>query len=408
VDANFTITYDIVFGSDTSATFVNIPNTQGNLNFESTVCTAPAFKPGKPFLQIKYNGVYKTDPMTLSPLNVPGTFCITNYFTNTTGVEGIRRFEFYYNTMGFSNFTPSSMSFPGFYNAGTWSATWVLNKWVFTFSDLAGTGKGDFTGTPNTCLRYEFCFDVTPISNDPDYTNVIDSAFSDGFGMGFTGVEHSGCCPPGFSCGGAGSTAASGVHAFGTSASDPGGPLPIILLQFDAKLKNQNVEVNWTTVSELNNDYFTIEKSIDGIEWITAYKTKGAGNSTSPLKYFFTDLSPFQGTSYYRLKQTDYDGTATVSNVVAVRMKKLFELTVYPNPSRGYVIVSRPEEAYNDETLHGLKFTITNLMGQSIGIPFSEIDGEIHLDLTAFKKGIYLLEIIQDDIKSHHRIILQD
>jgi len=409
IDANTTVTYNIGFGNDTSSTWVNIPNTQGNLNFESTVCAVPPFKSTKPFLQLIYNGIYKTDPMTLSPLNVPGTFCLITYFRNTTGIESIRRFEFYYNPLGFSNFTPSTLSFPGFYNPGTWVGAWVVNRWVFTFNDLAGLGKGDFTGTPNTCLRYEFCFDVTPISNDPVNTNVLDSAFSDGFGMGFSGFVNSGCYAPGFSCGGGGpGSGATSGHAFGTSANDPAGPLPIVLLQFNVKPKNENVEVEWTTSSELNNDYFTIEKSIDGFEWITAYKTDGAGNSTSPLSYFYIDPNPYPGISYYRLKQTDFDGTATYSGVAAVKMKKSIQLTVYPNPSHGDVIVSSPEEPFNDELLQGLKFTITNIMGQSIVIPYSEINGEIHLDLSILTKGIYILEINQDEIKSHHRIILPD
>jgi hypothetical protein len=410
IDASATVTYDVSFGNDTSNTFVNIPNTQGNLNFESSLCAAPPFKSTKPFLQVSYNGVYQTDPMTLAPLNVAGTLCVVNYFKNTTGIEGIKRFDFYSNPLGFSNFTPSPMSFPGFYNAGTWTATWSVNKWVFTFADLAGTGKGDFTGAPNSCLRYEFCFDVTPISNDPVKTNVKDSAFSDGFGMGFSGIVRSGCCPGCFTncLGGGGGGGGGGGHAFGAGFSDPGDLLPIVLLNFNAKPKNQYIEVNWTTASELNNDYFTIEKSPDALEWISANTTNGAGNSSIPLNYSYTDPKPFPGTSYYRLKQTDYDGATSYSDAVAVKLKKIVPLTVFPNPSHGDLIVSSPEELFRDETTKNMKFILSNLPGESIIIPFSEINGEIHLDLSAFAKGIYQLEIVQDDFKSHHRIVLQE
>ena len=161
VDAATTITYNIGIGGDTMNTFVSIPNTQGNIAFESTVCNIPPFKSSKPYLQVKYNGVYKTDPMTLSPLNVTGSLCIITYFKNTTGIEGIKKFTFYYNPLGFSSFTPSPATLPGFYNAGTWVSSSGANRWTFTFNDSAATGKGDFTGTPNTCLRYEFCFDAS-------------------------------------------------------------------------------------------------------------------------------------------------------------------------------------------------------------------------------------------------------
>jgi len=411
IDAGGPVTYNISFGNDTTSTFVNIPNTQGNLGFENTVCAVPPFKASKPFLQVSYNGSFKTDPMTLSPLNVPGTLCIATHFRNTTGIEGIKRFEFYYNVLGYSNFTPSPMSFPGFYNAGTWNASWVGNKWVFIFTDLAGSGKGDFTGAPNICLRYEFCFNITPISNDPVKTLVLDSAFSDGFGLGFTGIVRSGCCPGCFTncLGGPGAFASAGAHGFGTSVGDPAGNgLPIVLLQFSAKPKHKTVEVNWITASEFNNDYFTIEKSQDGNEWITAHEANGAGNSTTPISYSYTDLDPFPRTSYYRLKQTDFDGTTTYSDPASVNLKNIVQPIVFPNPTQGEVVVSGIDLLSDIESVPDLKFRLSNLMGNTFTIPYSQINGDIQFDISSFAKGIYLLEVDQDGMISHHRIVLQN
>jgi hypothetical protein len=108
------------------------------------------------------------------------------------------------------------------------------------------------------------------------------------------------------------------------------------------------------------------------------------------------------------LKQTDFDGTTSLSDVVAVRMNKSAPLTVFPNPTQGDVIVSEMETSSGNASDQDLKFRIKNLMGKSVAVPCSHINGEIHLDLSTFAKGIYLLEIDQHGIISHHRIVLQN
>lgn len=108
-------------------------------------------------------------------------------------------------------------------------------------------------------------------------------------------------------------------------------PLPIELVKFDAKPGANHVELRWTTASEINNDYFTIEKSLDGHHWEEVVEVDGAGNSTSVINYSDKDYAPYTGISYYRLKQTDFDGSYSYSNVVSV----LFDngaVNVFPNP----------------------------------------------------------------------------
>ncbi len=97
--------------------------------------------------------------------------------------------------------------------------------------------------------------------------------------------------------------------------------LPIKLISFDAKLKNGNVSLNWATASEINNDYFSIERSADGQNFETILTKRGAGNSTITQYYEANDASPLSGYSYYRLKQTDFDGQFTYSNVQTVKNK---------------------------------------------------------------------------------------
>ena len=85
-------------------------------------------------------------------------------------------------------------------------------------------------------------------------------------------------------------------------------PLPIELLSFTPQIKPDRIDLLWTTGSEINNDYFTIERSLDLYGWDILGFVQGAGNSSVPLNYIFSDMQPLDGLAYYRLKQTDFDG----------------------------------------------------------------------------------------------------
>ncbi|MFM7023551.1 MAG: T9SS type A sorting domain-containing protein [Flavobacteriales bacterium] len=113
--------------------------------------------------------------------------------------------------------------------------------------------------------------------------------------------------------------------------------LPVELVDFSAYYDPAGNIVNWTTASEINNDYFVLESSLDGSTFLPVYYTKGAGNSMALLHYSFTDqLYKNTAVVYYRLKQSDYDGTTSYSAIVAVEMKSgQSAFLIYPNPSNG-------------------------------------------------------------------------
>ncbi|HXD79073.1 MAG TPA: hypothetical protein VN616_14750 [Puia sp.] len=122
-----------------------------------------------------------------------------------------------------------------------------------------------------------------------------------------------------------------------------GNVLPIGLLRFAATASDNQVNLQWATTSEINNDYFTIERSGDGTQFdsIARVATMASnGNSNSLLDYETVDPRPLPGRSYYRLKQTDLDGNSTWSNVVTVDFARQVALGVYPNPSKGSVVVT--------------------------------------------------------------------
>jgi len=97
-------------------------------------------------------------------------------------------------------------------------------------------------------------------------------------------------------------------------------PLPIQLLSFNAVKNNQQVDCKWATAIEVNNDYFTIERSEDALNFNPIGIINGAGNSNLILNYSFTDFNPLGGVNYYRLRQTDFDGQSTLSEIKAVNM----------------------------------------------------------------------------------------
>ena len=111
--------------------------------------------------------------------------------------------------------------------------------------------------------------------------------------------------------------------------------MPIELISFEASVNGQAVDIYWTTATEINNDFFTIERSTNGKQFEELIFADGAGNSTSELDYMEKDYDPHGGISYYRLKQTDFDGTYSYSQIVAVKRMEnnTKQMLIYPNPA---------------------------------------------------------------------------
>jgi hypothetical protein len=113
--------------------------------------------------------------------------------------------------------------------------------------------------------------------------------------------------------------------------------LPIELLSFKAKLNNKVVLLNWQTATETNNDYFEIERSVDGKVWESIDTIKGAGNSSNVLNYAINDEKPLLGSSYYRLKQVDFDKKISYSDIAVVNFEGFKIIDLFPNPSNGNI-----------------------------------------------------------------------
>ena len=112
-------------------------------------------------------------------------------------------------------------------------------------------------------------------------------------------------------------------------------PLPVGLLSFTGTCNNSDVEIGFSVQSQVNNDYFIIERSPDAIAWEEIAQIEGAGNTNAQMDYTFSDINSISGISYYRLKQVDYDGDSEIFYPISVSCEqgKVVPVEVYPNPT---------------------------------------------------------------------------
>jgi hypothetical protein len=176
--------------------------------------------------------------------------------------------------------------------------------------------------------------------------------------------------------------------------------LPITLITFNGQLnESKKVDLYWSTASEVNNDYFTIERSKNGHLFSPILQQRGAGNSSNFLHYSDIDEEPLQGVSYYRLKQTDFDGQYTYSKIVTVNFTKNSFL-IYPNPTTdGFITLEKLANVENIKVFDALGKLIkeySNLKSSSLT-----------MNLSAYKKGIYYLVITTKNNVTTEKISLQ-
>lgn len=165
--------------------------------------------------------------------------------------------------------------------------------------------------------------------------------------------------------------------------------LPVVLTQFDAVYVHQQVELTWVTAQEINNLKFDIERSSDKLEWTTIHTIAGKGTTNKVNSYVAKDESPLAGVSYYRLKQTDLDGSVDCSKIVAVYIRNEHEkmIEVTPNPNDGNFQITF-NVLYEDAVL-------SDINGKKVRT-FSN-NGLDPITITGLQTGMYILSIITSD-----------
>ena len=170
-------------------------------------------------------------------------------------------------------------------------------------------------------------------------------------------------------------------------------PLPITLSNFTASKNKNLVNLSWTTISELNNKGFEIEKSIDGLNYSTIGYVNGSANSSTKINYTSVDTKPIAGNNYYRLKQIDINGRFTNSAIEVVKFVKsdLLSFSFFPNPAKNVLKINVGLIENNNATIK-----LINILGQTIvsqSISKSSARSTINFDVSNLKAGIYYIEL---------------
>ncbi len=168
-------------------------------------------------------------------------------------------------------------------------------------------------------------------------------------------------------------------------------PLPISLLAFEALAKSSVVELTWTTATEVNNDYFELQRSQDANRWESIKIVDGKGNSSDLHTYKEVDDKPYLGTSYYRLKQVDFDGTFTYSEIRSVKFLENKRIEIYPNPAQDIVNI------WSSGSFERVR--LLDVSGRILLDQKANSEGEFELDLKSFGKGLYFVEVDDQKVK---------
>lgn len=184
-------------------------------------------------------------------------------------------------------------------------------------------------------------------------------------------------------------------------------PLPIDLVSFQGKRVPMGVELRWTTQSEHNNDYFELEKSTSGEKFGSVATIKGNGTSSMAHHYEYLDTKVSTGTTFYRLKQVDFDGSFTYSNVISVNYEGSFTFSVYPNPATGVEVGFQILGIKETNTVGVTLFDELGRKVMSAQVPVDEasgsVDGRFPIDKLA--DGIYYFRV--DGSTLYSKVILR-
>lgn len=188
----------------------------------------------------------------------------------------------------------------------------------------------------------------------------------------------------------------------GSSQPRPTNPLPVELLYFTAAPKQDKVLLAWSTATESDNAYFEIEKTKNGRDFEQVLKVNGAGYSSSVLTYEAEDTRPFQGVSYYRLKQVDFNGDYSYSDLVQVALSDEagFTWNVFPNPVENHMVnvtISAPGDAEVELQLvdaMGKTHFRSMLAGSQLILPGDLASGQYFLSAISQGKVLGLKSII--------------
>jgi len=187
---------------------------------------------------------------------------------------------------------------------------------------------------------------------------------------------------------------------FGASYGTLGPVLPVELLYFKPERAGAMVNLIWETASEINNDYFIVQRSADGQVWDNIGTVAGNGTTTNLSRYSLKDTQPLIGVNYYRLVQVDYDGEREVFDAELFILNEEFQnIKLYPNPSGGVFTFDL------NGTLDKQSIQVINSAAQRVDFLISENS----IDISALKDGIYYVILkMNSDLKRCIRVVKKE
>lgn len=179
--------------------------------------------------------------------------------------------------------------------------------------------------------------------------------------------------------------------------------LPITLINFDVKATTGGAQLRWSTSSEKNNDYFTLERSANGTLFEEIGRVPGAINSAETLHYSYIDLRPLAGISYYRLKQTDLDGKFSYSKAISLTLDDVHHnVRCYPNPATETVHIQLSEAGAIQ------RVSLSNSSGNLQVTSFkADKAGELIIDISSLPRGFYVLLVETPTTHYREKLVLQ-
>jgi len=166
--------------------------------------------------------------------------------------------------------------------------------------------------------------------------------------------------------------------------------IPVELIKFDAKLINDEVQLGWEVATEINHDYYTIEKSENGTDYFDLANVDQRVEGTQSIQYQYIDRNLSAGTNYYRLSQTDLDGTSKVlATDVVNTFQKSNRINLYPNPTGASRVTLDGLDTEVEYTI-----SVSNIYGAQLSRLISTDDtGSYDLDIESLSAGVYFISL---------------
>lgn len=182
---------------------------------------------------------------------------------------------------------------------------------------------------------------------------------------------------------------------FGVGISSGSVPLPIELKYFKGEMRGEAVVLEWATATEKDNDYFVVEKSTDGVSFHKIHQVDGAGTTQIETRYEAQDNAPKPGHNYYRLRQVDFDGRTSTSQVVTVEYEPQFSVQAYPNPMGNLLNVEIYSSMANVEVfIQLLDMNGNQVLSQSAITQKGAI--QLPLEVSKLEAGAYILRVVSE------------